>query len=304
MSFEIPLGLDDALANLAAERANAPTPARLSLAEARGLAARHSAPLRAVEWAALGHELAPERYARNLGTVGYRGQRALLRAHVAVVGAGGLGGWIIEGLARMGVGHLTIIDSDRFEENNLNRQLDCTEETLGLPKAECAARRVRAVNSAVEVTAHVAWMESSNATELLADARVVVDALDSLPARYVLQNAAATLRIPMVHGAIAGFNGQVTTIMPGDAGLRVLYGERPAVQRGIETQVGNPAATPMLVAACQVHEVVKLITGLGEPIHGRLLVFDAAAGEVIELAMPLTLTTAPPEAARPTTIAP
>ncbi len=304
MAFEIPLALDDALAALAMERANAPTPARLKLGEAHALAQQYATPLRVVEWAALGHELAPERYARNLGTVGYRGQRALLRAHVAVVGAGGLGGWIIEGLARMGVGHLTIVDSDRFEENNLNRQLMCTEELLGQPKAECAARRAQAINSAVELTVHVAWMERSNAVDLLAGAQVVVDALDSLPARYVLQGAAAEMKVPMVHGAIAGFNGQVTTIMPGDAGLRVLYGERPAIQRGIETQVGNPAATPMLVAAWQVHEVVKLITGLGEPIHGRILILDAAVGEVIDLVMPLTLSSAPPEAARPTAIAP
>lgn len=300
MSWEISPALDDALVALAVERTGAPAPAQLKLAETHALAERYGAPLRVVEWAALGHELAPERYVRNLGTVGYRGQRALLRAHVAVVGAGGLGGWVIEGLARMGVGQLTIIDSDHFEENNLNRQLLSTEETLGLPKAECAARRVRAINSAVELTVHVAWMESSNAAQLLGGAQVVVDALDSLPARYMLQSAAAALKIPMVHGAIAGFNGQVTTIMPGDAGLRALYGERPAVQRGIEAQVGNPTATPMLVAAWQAYEVIKLLTGLGEPIHGRLLVFDAAAGEVIELALPLTLTTAPPEAARPT----
>lgn len=238
-----------------------------------------------VERAALTARLGPERYRRNLGTVGFEGQRQLLEATVAIVGAGGLGGWIIEGLARMGVGRLIVVDGDRFEENNLNRQLGCTEAALGRPKAQVLAERVAQVNSAVEVSAHHAWLTLENAPTLLAGAQVVVDALDSLPARYLLQEAAARLGVPMVHGAIAGFTGQVMTIWPGEEGLRALYGPQPPSERGVEVSLGNPAATPMMIAAWEIQEAVKLITGAGRPLRRRLLLLDAENGEATELTL-------------------
>lgn len=255
----------------------------LSWRETQALATEHGVSINAVERAALQAHLAPERYRRNLGTVGWEGQRRLLETTVAVVGAGGLGGWIIEGLARMGVGRLIIVDGDCFEENNFNRQLGCTEEALGRPKAQVLAERVAQVNSAVQVSAHHAWLTLENAPQLLDGAQVVVDALDTLPARYLLQDAAARLGAPLVHGAIAGFTGQVMTIWPGDAGLRALYGQEPPFERGVETSLGNPAATPMMIAAWEIQEVVKLITGVGQPLRQRLLLLDAESGEVTEL---------------------
>ena len=235
-----------------------------------------------VERAALAARILPERYRRNLGTIGWEGQERLLRSVVAVVGAGGIGGWIIEGLARMGIGYLTIIDSDRFEENNLNRQLGCTERTMGLPKAEVLAERVAQVNAAVVTAPCVARLGAANAGELLAGAEVVVDALDTLPARMDLQRAAGALGIPMVHGAIAGYTGQVTTVLPGDAGLTALYGD-VVPERGIETTLGNPAATPMMVAAWQIHEVIKLLVGAKHVLRARLLLMDAEYGEFGEI---------------------
>jgi molybdopterin/thiamine biosynthesis adenylyltransferase len=277
----------DLLETLIAQRerllsAGAKWPA-LSWRGTRALAAEHSVSVNTVERAALQVHLAPERYRRNLGTVGWEGQVKLLEATVAVVGAGGLGGWIIEGLARMGVGRLIVVDSDCFEENNLNRQLGCTEADLGRPKAEVLAKRVAQVNGAVQVSAHHALLTAENATDLLAGAQVVVDALDTLPARYMLQDAAARLGAPMVHGAIAGFTGQVMTIRPGDAGLRALYGEAPPAERGVETTLGNPAATPMMISAWEIQEVVKLITGVGQPLYNRLLLLDAENGEITEM---------------------
>ena len=256
----------------------------LSLTRTRALAAQHGCETGEVELAALEVQVAPERYRRNLGTVGWEGQMALLNAEVAVVGAGGLGGWVIEGLARMGVGHLIIIDGDRFEENNLNRQLGCTEKALGLPKAEALAARVAEVNSAVRVTAHVAWLDQGNAPELLAGAQVVVDALDTLPARLTLERAAKALGVPLVHGAIGGYTGQIMTVLPQDPGLSALYGEQ-APERGVETRLGNPAATPMMISAWQIQEVVKLLTGQGELIRHRMLLMDAEAGEVTEISL-------------------
>ncbi|MBC7316125.1 MAG: HesA/MoeB/ThiF family protein [Chloroflexi bacterium] len=257
----------------------------LSLHETHALAREYGVPVAVVERAALEVHLAPERYRRNLGTVGWEGQRKLLEATVAVVGAGGLGGWIIEGLARMGVGHLIVVDGDRFTENNLNRQLGCTEETLGLSKVEVLAQRLAEVNAATQVTPHALWLTEENAVEILDEAQVLVDALDSLPARYLLQRVARALGLPMVHGAIAGYTGQVMTIFPGDPGLESLYGETPPTERGVERMLGNPTATPMMISAWQIHEVVKLITGQGRPLRHRLLIFDAEHGEVTELSL-------------------
>jgi molybdopterin/thiamine biosynthesis adenylyltransferase len=255
----------------------------ISLRETRALAQQFGCEGRQVELAALRAGVAPERYLRNIGTVGLEGQARLLEATVAVVGAGGLGGWIIEGLARMGVGHLIIIDGDRFEENNLNRQLGCTEATLGTLKAEFFARRVAEVNGAVDVVAHVAWLDQDNAPALLSGAQVVVDALDTLPARFVLQEAAARLGLPMVHGAIGGYTGQVMTVLPGDPGLKALYGGGSLPERGVETELGNPSATPMMISAWQIQEVVKVIVGQGALLRGRVLIMDAEFGEVTEI---------------------
>ncbi len=256
----------------------------LALGAALRLSQQYDCDLAQVELTALAAHVAPARYERNLGTVGWEGQAALLHATVAVVGAGGLGGWAIEGLARMGVGHLVVVDGDCFVENNLNRQLGCTVATLGRPKAEVMAERVREVNRATRVSAHVVWLKAENAAVLLAGAQVVVDALDSLPARLLLQRVCAEQQVPLVHGAIAGYTGQVMTIMPGDRGLTALYGERERMpDKGIETLLGNPAATPMLVAAWQTHEVVKLVAGRGTPIRNRVLVLDAEFGEVTEI---------------------
>lgn len=273
--------MDDVLARFLREPDAGP--ASLTLADIRAIAGSCGRSLRDVEIAALRRHILPERYRRNLGTVGWEGQIALLEATVAVVGAGGLGGWVIEGLARMGVGRLIVIDGDCFEENNLNRQLGCTEATLGQPKAQVLAERVLAVNAATDVIALVAWLSEENGAGLLRGANVIVDALDKLPTRLMLQRLAATLGVPMVHGAIGGYIGQVMTILPGDRGLLALYGEGPLPERGVETQWGNPAGTPMMISAWEIQEVVKLITAQGGILRGRMLIMDASLGEVNQI---------------------
>ncbi len=231
---------------------------------------------RDIEIAALRARVLPERYARNLGSVGWEGQITLLQSTVGVVGVGGLGGWIVEGLARMGIGRMILIDNDVFEENNLNRQAFCTEANVGQPKVEAARQRVAEVNGAVEAVTHQVRVTSpAMMADLLRGADVLVDALDALPTRLALQRAAQQLAVPLVHGAIAGYVGQVMTIFPEDEGLRALYGEGPVPERGIEVQWGNPAATPMMVAAWQIQEVVKLLTKRGEPLRHRMLFMDS-----------------------------
>jgi molybdopterin/thiamine biosynthesis adenylyltransferase len=250
----------------------------VQLARAFGLSRRE------VEISAMESGVLPQRYLRNYGTLGMEGQLALARSHVAVVGLGGLGGFVVEGLARMGVGTLTLVDGDVFFDHNLNRQLLSSEALLGAPKADAAAERVRRVNGAIEVVARGVYASQENLDELLAGVDVVVDALDRLPIRMILQEAAARLNLPMVHGAIAGTMGQVMTILPGDPGLKALYGEGPMPAQGAEVELGTPAPSPMMVAAWQVHETVKLLTGKGELLRGQMLLMDAYSNDVRVLA--------------------
>ncbi len=242
--------------------------------------------VRDVELAALQLEIVPTRYERNLGTIGVDGQRRLLQASVAIVGLGGLGGYVAEALARMGVGCLILIDGDRFEAHNLNRQLLSREDNLDVAKAEVACRRLAGVNAAVETVCHAEFLTDQNLPRLLAEADVVVDALDRLPTRLVLQDGARDLGIPLVHGSIGGFLGQVMTVFPEDAGLHALYGDGEELpEQGLESELGTPAPTPMVVAAWEAQEVVKLLTGEGQLLRGRLLVIDMASGtsQVLEL---------------------
>ncbi|MEG6584739.1 HesA/MoeB/ThiF family protein [Dendrosporobacter sp. 1207_IL3150] len=218
--------------------------------------------------------LVPEKYLRNIGTIGIDGQLRLLKARVAVIGAGGLGGNVIELLARQGVGHIRVIDGDVFAPHNLNRQLLATESNLGVNKALAAADRIAEVNSDVHVEAVSKMLDAENALELLAEVDVVIDALDNISCRLLVSKTARQLGIPLVHGAIAGFTGQVTTLLPQDAGLESIYKVTAGSDKGIETALGNPAATPAFAAAIQVQEVIKVLTGVGEILRQRLLYFD------------------------------
>lgn len=215
----------------------------------------------------------PERYKRNLGTVGLEGQQKLLQAKVVVIGAGGLGGTIIELLARLGVGYIRVVDGDCFAAHNLNRQLLAEEHNLGGNKAEAAATRVRNINSEVIVEPHPVMLDESNAHELLAGVDIVVDALDNIKTRRLLAAAAENNGLPLVHAAIAGLTGQVMTILPGDRSFKRLYNDQ-APERGVELTLGNPAPTPALAATLQVGEVMKLITGKGELLRNKMLYFD------------------------------
>lgn len=237
-----------------------------------------------VEIACLEREVIPLRYLRNIGTVGIAGQIKLLRSSAAVCGAGGLGGTIIELLARQGVGRLVIIDNGRFVENNLNRQIIATESDLRRSKVKVAAERVSRINSSVKVTPVNRFLEASNVRELIAGADVVLDGLDSLATRLLVAGACNKLKIPFVHGAIAGFSGQLMTVCPGDKGLSAIYG--PDMDKGacgLETLTGNPPATPAIIAAWEVQEAVKIITGIGTPIRNRLLFLDFAEGSLEEI---------------------
>ena len=243
-----------------------------ALAEACGLS-RHQAETGVLELGIL-----PQRYARNVGTVGLGGQLVLLRSCVAVVGLGGLGGYVVEGLCRMGIGHLVLIDGDVFFDHNLNRQLLSQEGYLGRKKVEVAGERIRAINGAVKATLHAEYATRESLPRQLTGVDVVVDALDRVQTRLTLQDVAAEVGVPMVHGAIAGWMGQVMTIFPGDDGLRTVYGSADGAQQGAESILGCPPASPMMVAGWQVHETVKILLGKGDLLRGRMMFMDAEMG--------------------------
>lgn len=249
----------------------------LLLDRVRAVAAEAGRSTRAVEIAALRHGIVPERYRPNIGSIGMEGQRRLLESRVAIVGAGGLGGTVLLTLARMGVGEIAVADPDRFEESNLNRQALCDEARIGRPKVEAAVELACAVNSSVDVCPFPGRLDESNAASFLTGAAVVADGLGGTRDRLMLQRAARDLNIPLVHGAIAGLVGQVTTVLPGDDTLDLLYGDEGLADKGAEARLGCPSTTPVLIAAVQAQEVVNVI--LGRPaLRRRLLVADLASG--------------------------
>jgi len=242
---------------------------------------------REIEIAALENGIVPERYARNMRTFSLAEQATLLKAHVAVVGLGGLGGAVTEILARMGVGRLTLIDGDSFEESNLNRQLLSTIAHLGQPKAQAARQRVDQINPSVECTASAEFLSPENAGERLAACDVVVDGLDNLPARFMVENACRRLGRPMVSAAVAGASGHVTTIFPEDRGLRLIYGEPQNLPlKGAETALGTVPFSVVFLASLECAEAAKIILKKGTPFRNKLLVADLMDGvmEVMNLA--------------------
>ena len=212
------------------------------------------------------------RYLRNLSMLSEAEMEKLAGCRVAVVGCGGLGGYVVELLGRLGVGHLTAVDGDCIEETNLNRQLLADDETLGQNKAEAARDRMFKVNRLVTVTPVAREITGENGLQLLAGHQVIVDAVDSIATRLLLQELAARLGVPLVHGAIAGWYGQVTTVFPEDRSLDAIYAGGAASV--IERDLGNPSFTPALVASIQASEVVKLLLGRGEVLRRRVLYID------------------------------
>jgi molybdopterin/thiamine biosynthesis adenylyltransferase len=239
-------------------------------AEAAG---RYGLSFARVEEIALADGILPARYQRNREMISLPQQLALFRSRVAVVGCGGLGGYIIEELARLGIGGIVAVDPDVFQEHNLNRQLYATPDQLGRKKVEAAACRVAAVNPAVTFRPVAEAFAELNGDELLRGVAVAVDALDSIPARLLLAEMCDRRGIPMVHGAIAGWYGRLATQFPGDGTLQRIY-PRNRELPGIEVSQGNPSFTPAVIAGLEVAEVVKILLNVGEPIRNRWLNID------------------------------
>lgn len=212
------------------------------------------------------------RYARNIATLSIEENESLSQRKVCVIGCGGLGGYVIEMLGRLGIGNITAVDGDVFEESNLNRQLLSDIEVLSFKKAIIAQQRMAKVNPYVKVDAVTERLIQENGKQILNGADVVVDALDNIESRLILEELCEELNIPLVHGAIAGWYGQVSTILPGDKLISRFYKSKD--QQGAEKQYGNPSFTPAMVASIQVSEVLKLLIGRGELLNKKILLID------------------------------
>lgn len=209
--------------------------------------------------------IVPLRYVRNSPSITLSDQIILAESSVAVAGAGGLGGYIIEFLVRMGVGELHVFDPDCFDETNLNRQVFASKNTVGAPKARAVHDACRSINPGVMLSPHIMALNDTSQAPLLKGVRVIADALDSAEDRLTLSAISKVLGVPLVHGTVAGFEGRIMTVFPGDDSLDKLYGgEREKVSA--EHLLGTPALSPALIASFQAMAILKLLlnrTGTG-----------------------------------------
>ncbi|HXJ63862.1 MAG TPA: molybdopterin-synthase adenylyltransferase MoeB [Actinomycetota bacterium] len=220
------------------------------------------------------------RYARHiiLPQIGGDGQRRLLESSVLCVGAGGLGSPIAMYLAAAGVGRLGVVDFDTVDLTNLQRQILHGTSDVGRPKVASAADTLRELNPSIEVVPHDTVLTSENAMEILGRYDLVIDGSDNFPVRYLVNDATQFLGKPLVYGSIYQFEGQITVFLPGDAGpcYRCLFPQPPppgSVPNCAEAGVFG--VLPGIVGSIQATEAIKMITGVGEPLVGRLLIFDA-----------------------------
>lgn len=211
------------------------------------------------------------RYARQLPLPGWGpdGQRKLTDARVVVAGAGGLGSSVLTCLAAAGVGYIRIVDSDTVEMGNLNRQTLYTTGDIGKLKAPAARDRLAMLNPDIEVVSLAESISGENLSDVVAGCHLIVDALDNLPTRLLLNEVAVSRGLPLFHGAVYGFQGSATTVVPPQTPcLRCLY------QGAVPGKVPVVGVTPAVIGTVEATEVVKFLLGMGDLLTGRLLMYD------------------------------
>ncbi|SDF16941.1 adenylyltransferase and sulfurtransferase [Thermus arciformis] len=228
-----------------------------------------------------------DRYHRQmiLPQVGPEGQERLKRSSVVVVGAGGLGVPVLQYLVAAGVGRVGLVEMDRVEVSNLHRQVLYTTEDVGKPKALAARERLLALNPLVEIVAHPVRLTSENALEILRPYDLIVDASDNFPTRYLVNDAAVFLNKPLVFGAIYQFDGQVVVFHhpteEGEMGpcYRCLF-PKPPPPGSVPScaEAGVFGVLPGVVGSLMAAEALKVLLGLGKPLAGHLLLYDALEG--------------------------
>jgi len=221
-----------------------------------------------------------QRYDRQIliKEIGEEGQEKLKRAKVLVAGAGGLGSPICLYLAAAGIGMIRIVDHDTIDLSNLNRQILHGTADIGLPKVDSAKDKLALLNAAVKIEAISVAITEDNINRLIKGCDLMVDALDNLPTRYILNKAAIEKGLPFFHGAVRGLEGRAMTIIPGKTPcLRCMYhGDAPKEKFPV---IG---VTPAVIGSIQATEVIKYLVGMGDLLTGRLLIYDGMSMEFRE----------------------
>lgn len=244
-----------------------------------------------VEYGEVGSDSA-ERYARHLvlPEVGVAGQKKLADARVVLVGAGGLGSPAALYLAAAGVGNLCLIDDDRVERSNLQRQVLHTDARIGMGKTESARLTLSALNPGVRIETRETRLDASNAEALLRDHDLVIDGADNFPTRYLLNAVSRRLNLPLVYGAVHRFTGQVSVFDPRNSAspcYRCLFPEPPDARDAPNcSEAGVLGVLPGIIGLLQATEAIKILLQIGNPLVGRVLCFDALAGRFHELGLP------------------
>lgn len=226
-----------------------------------------------------------KRYSRQILLIGEEGQEKLKAASVLVAGAGGLGTVISLYLAAAGVGHLRIIDCDVVDASNLNRQILHWSKDVGRSKTASVKEKLTALNPLIDIetdadriteesVGELLWGHCSTGSRTASCSQLIVDAMDNFPTRYLLNRASVDQNVPFIHGAVRGFFGQATTVIPGKGPcLRCFFPASPP--REVFPIVG---ATCGVIGSIEAAEAIKLITGQGEPLMGRIFIWDGLAG--------------------------
>jgi len=219
-----------------------------------------------------------ERYDRQLriSELGVEGQLKLKNSKVLVVGVGGLGGIAAAYLAAAGVGYLRIVDSGRLELNNLNRQIPYSEKDVGRLKAEALVERLRLLNSDIVIEAIPKKITTDNVDELLKGVDVVVDGLDNFEARFLINDKCVKFGVPFVHGAVYSFEGRLMTIIPGKSPCLQCFLHSAPPEHDVIPVVGP---VPGVIGCLEALEAIKIITGIGELLTGKMLIFDGLSLE-------------------------
>jgi sulfur-carrier protein adenylyltransferase/sulfurtransferase len=228
-----------------------------------------------------------ERYSRHtlLPEVGVEGQLKLLNSNVLLIGAGGLGSPTALYLAAAGVGTLGLVDDDVVDESNLQRQVIHTTDRVGAPKTESARVAIEALNPDVTVVERRTRLDAGNILEIIGEYDVLVDGADNFPTRYLLNDASVRLRKPVVSASILAFDGQISTFVPFDGPCyRCLYPTPPPPELAPSCSAnGVLGVMAGVMGLLQANEVIKLVAGIGEPLMGRLLLYEALGTRFTEL---------------------
>ncbi|MAX46389.1 MAG: hypothetical protein CMB24_06335 [Euryarchaeota archaeon] len=220
-----------------------------------------------------------DRHSRHilLPQVGAEGQKKLTNSRVLCLGAGGLGSPVIQYLAAAGIGHLTIIDDDFVEISNLQRQVIHRTSDVGCPKAQSAERFVNDLDPNISVNAINVRIDEKNARELFEGHHLIVDGTDNIPTRYIIDETCRNLGIPWIYGSVYRFEGQVSVFnFKGGPTYRDLFPEAPPNDLLPScSEAGVLGVLPGLIGSLQVNEVIKIIVGIGKPLSGQLLIYDA-----------------------------